>query len=238
MQRNYEQNKIDVGLEPQSLASATKTGSYFNMKEFRSALAILTVGNITAAGSVALQVMQAKDADAGSAAVITGALATILANVYAKKMKITCAGGVSTDTLTLTVNGVAYIFTAFTAEDLSISQWKGDGDDETDATSIVACINTTLAGKIFAENTAGVITLTAYDGYLIDAVAESGAFTTILTLAANAYVWIEGLDLTALFTHIACKVTTAGNTGICSAVLIRGKSRKGITQKVGDNYPA
>ena len=51
MERTYERIKLDVGLEPQSLASTNKTGSYFKMSEFRSALAIMNVGNITAAGS-------------------------------------------------------------------------------------------------------------------------------------------------------------------------------------------
>jgi len=238
MNRLYEQIKLDVGLEPQSLASTNKTGSYWNVKEFRSALAILTVGNITAAGSVALQIMEAKDEDAGSAQALTGKLATIAANVKVKKLSITCVSGVVDDTLTITTGGVAYTFTGKAAEDIPAQEFKADGDDTADAASIVACINTTLAGKVFAENTLGVITLTAYDGYLIEAIAETGSFTTFATMAANAYVWIEGLDLTALFTHIACKVTTAGNTGICSAVLIRGKSRKGITQKVGAQYPA
>ena len=239
MQRNYEENLISVGLEPQSLASTNKTGPYYSMKEFRSALAILTCGNITAAGSVALQIMEAKTEEAGSAQALAGKLATILANVKVKKMSITCVGGVEDDTLVVTVGGVAYTFTGKTAEDTDAQEWKADGvDDEADAASIVNCINYTLAGKVFAENTLGVITLTACDGYIIEAIAETGAFTTFATIAANAYVWLEGLDLTALFTHIACKVTTAGNTGICSAVLIRGKSRKGITQKVGDNYPA
>jgi len=238
MERSYEQIKFDCGLEPQELASATKTGKYFKMSEFRSALAIMNVGNITAAGSCALQIMEAKNERAGSAQALAGKLATILANVKVQKLSITCVGGVVDDTLVITVGGVAHTFIGKAAEDLPAQEFKADGDDTADATSIVNCINYLLAGKIFAENTLGVITLIAEDGYYIEAIAETGAFTTFATMAACAYVWFEGLNLTSLYSWIACKITTAGNTGICGGVLIRGKSRKVITQLVGDSYPA
>ena len=238
MNRAYENLKFDTGLLPQSLASTNKTGPYFNMKEFRSALAILNVGNITAAGSAALQIMEAKTEAAGSAQALGGKLATIAANVKVKALTITCVGGVEDDTLIITVGGVAYTFVGKATQSLNGQEWKADGDDTSDATSIVACINYTLGDMLLAENTLGVITLTALDGYLIEAIAETGAFTTFATTSAIAYVWLEGLDLTALYSWIACKVTTAGNTGICSATLIRGESRKEITQKAGANYPA
>ena len=84
----------------------------------------------------------------------------------------------------------------------------------------------------------GVVTLVADNGYYIEAIAETGSFTTFATLSAQAYVWLDSMDLTALYPWIACKVTTAGNTGICNAVLVRGKSKGAITQKMGANYPA
>ena len=238
MNRLYEELKLDVGLTPQSLASASKTGSYFNMKEFRTALAILNVGNITAGGSVALQIMEAKTERAGSAQDLTGKLATILANIKVKSLTVTCVGGIVDDTLVITVDGTAYTFTGKAATDTAAQEFKADGDDTSDAAALVSCINVTLAGKIFASNDAGVVTLIAEDGYYIEAIAETGAFTTFATTAAIAYVWVDGHDLTDLYSFIACKVTTASNTGICGAVLIRGKSRKEITQKVGANYPA
>ena len=238
MERLYEKIRVDTALEPQSLASATKTGKYFNMAGFRAAMFALNVGNITAAGSSAIQVMEAVNERAGSAQNLTSFLATIAANVRVQKLSITCVGGVNTDTLTITVGGVAYVFTGAGAEDLPTQVFKADGDDTSDAASIVSCINYTLAGKVWAENTAGVITLWAEDGYYIEAIAETGAFTTFATLAAVAYVFLEGLDLSAGFTFVAAKVTTAGNTGICGATLYRGKSVKAILQRVGMSYPA
>ncbi len=67
MNRSYEDLKVDIGLLPQSIASTNVTGKYYSMKEYREALAILTVGNITAAGTAALQIMEAKTEAAGSA---------------------------------------------------------------------------------------------------------------------------------------------------------------------------
>lgn len=239
MEREYESLKLDVGLLPQSLASTNKTGSYYSLAEFRSALAIVNVGAIAAAGSVALQIMEAKTEAAGAAQALAGKLATVAANVKVKSLKITCVGGVADDTLVITVGGVAYTFTGKAAEDLEAQEWDASGDDTADAASIVNCINYTLAGKITASSAAGVVTLVANDGSNIEAIAETGSFTTFATLSAIAYVWLEGLDLTtALYTWIACKVTTASATSICSATLIRGKSRKEITQLVGANYPA
>lgn len=238
MEREYESIKLDVGLLPQSLASTNKTGPYYSLAEFRSALAIVNIGAIAAAGSVALQILEAKTEAAGSAQDLTGKLATVAANVKVKSLKITCVGGTTDDTLLITVGGVLYTFTGKAAEDLAAQEFKADGDDTADAASIVNCVNYTLAGKITASNAAGVVTLVANDGYYIEAIAETGSYTTFATLSALAYVWIEGLDLTALFGWIACKVTTAGATSICSATLIRGKSRKAITQLVGSQYPA
>lgn len=237
MNRLYEELKIDNALEPQSLISTNATGKYFNMKEFRSALAILNCGNITAGGSVALQIMEAKNERAGTAQALTGKLATILANVKVQSLSITCVGGEVGDTLIITIGGISYTFVGASAEDLDAQEWNASGDDTVDATSLVACINHTLAGKVYAENASGIITLIAEDGYYIEAIAETGAFTTFATLAGVAYVWLEGLDLTDLYGWIAVKITTASNTGICGAILIRGKSRKAIAQKVGASYP-
>jgi len=237
LNRLYEKIKVDVALEPQSLISTFATGKYFNMAGFREALFVMDVGNITAAGSSAMQVMEATDERATGAQALAGFVATIAANVRVAKMSITCAGGVATDTLTITVGGVEYVFTGQAAEDLVSQEWKADGDDTADAVSLVNCINYTCAGKLWAENTAGVITLWAEDGYYIEAIAESGAYATFCTMSAVAYVFLQGLDLSAGYEYVAIKVTTGGNTGICGATLYRGKSVKSILQRVGMSYP-
>ncbi|MBA7489817.1 hypothetical protein ES702_00351 [subsurface metagenome] len=238
MNRLYEELRISTALEPQSIASTNVTGKYFSMKEYRSALAILNVGNITAGGTVALQIMEAKTERAGSAQALTSFLATIAANVKVQSLSITCVGGVADDELIITVGGVAYTFTGKAAEDLDAQEWDASGDDSADAASIVNCVNATLAGKVYASAAAGVVTLIAENGFYIEAISETGSFTTFATLSGVAYIWLNGLDLTDEFLFIAAKVTTASNTGICGVVLIRGKSRKAITNLMGARYPA
>jgi len=240
MNRSYENIKMDMGLVPQELASTNATGKYFNMKEFRSALAVLTVGNITAGGSAALQIMEAKTEAAGDAQALTSRLATIAANVKVAKLTITLAGGTTGDTITIVINGVSKTYTGAGSADVANGVWADGGDDSADAASLLLCMNHATNGLVGVTATvnAAVITLVADDGYYIDSVAETGSFTTFLTTEAVGYVWFDGLNLTADYTWIACKVTTASNTGICGVTLLRGKSRKEITQKVGASYPS
>jgi hypothetical protein len=240
MNREYEGLKLDMGLVPQSIASSNVTGKYFSMAEFRTALAVLTVGNITAGGSAALQIMEAKTEAAGSAQALTSRVATIAANVKVAKMTITLASGTTDDTITIVINGVSKTYTGKGSADIANGEFDASGDDSADAASLLLCMNHATNGLVGVTCTvnAAVITLVADDGYYIDSVAETGSFTTFLTTEAIAYVWLDGLDLTALYTWIACKVTTASNTGICGVTLLRGKSRKAITQKVGASYPA
>jgi hypothetical protein len=240
MNRSYEDFKIDMGLVPQSIASTNVTGKYYAMKEFRTALAILTVGNITAGGSAALQIMEAKTEAGGDAQALTSRLATIAANVKVAKMTVTLASGAAGDTITIVVNGVSYTYTGASSADVANGEFDASGDDDADAASLLLCMNHATNGLVGVTATvaSAVITLVADDGYYIDSVAETGSFTTFATTEAIGYVWLDGLDLTDDYTHIACKVTTASNTGICGVTLLRGKSRKAITQKVGASYPA
>jgi hypothetical protein len=240
MNRSYEDLKIDMGLVPQSIASSNVTGKYFAMKEFRTALAILNVGNITAGGSAALQIMEAKTEAGGDAQALTAQVATIAANVKVGKMTITLLSGTTSDTITIVINGVSKTYTGAASADVANGEFAAGGDDSADAASLLLCMNHATNGLVGVTATvaSAVITLVADDGYYIDSVAETGSFTTFLTTEAIGYVWLDGLDLTADYTHIACKVTTASNTGICGVTLLRGKSRKGITQNVGASFPA
>jgi len=240
MNREYESLKINMGLVPQSIASSNVTGKYYSMAEFRTALAVLTVGNITAGGSASLQIMEAKTEAAGDAQALTSRVATIAANVKVAKMTITLASGAAGDTITIVINGVSKTYTGASSADVAAGEFAAAGDDSADAASLLLCMNHATNGLVGVTCTvaSAVITIVADDGYYIDSVAETGSFTTFLTTEAVGYVWLDGLELTDDYTHIACKVTTASNTGICGVTLLRGKSRKVITQRVGASYPA
>ena len=242
MNKSYENLQIDIGLEPQSIASTNVTGPYYDMAEYRECLAVTNIGNITAGGTVATQIRQAATSTGGSAADLTSRIATVSANVKVKALSVTLSGGTSGDTITFTIDGTAYEYTGASSASSSGGEWSSTGDDEADGVGILACINDATVGfdtdKAFASESAGVLTIEAKDGYYLDSIAETGSFTTFATTKANSYVWFSGEELTTGLPFIATKITTASNTGICSAVLIRGKKKGAIDEKVGAQYPA
>ena len=65
--RLIDLSKMDIGLAPQSLASASATGKFYNMAMHRRILAVLIGGALAAGGSAKLELLQATDA-AGSGA--------------------------------------------------------------------------------------------------------------------------------------------------------------------------
>lgn len=242
MNRSYENLAIDIGLEPQELASTNVTGPFYDMAEYREALLVLTCGNITAGGTTSLQVLEATGSTGAGAQNLTSFVSTISANVQVKSLSVTVSTGGAGDDLTFTIDGTDYAYTAADGGASSGAEFSTTGTTTVTATNILACINDSTYGfdtdKAFATSASNVVTVNAHDGYYLDAIAETGSFTTFATTKANAYCWLDSMDLTADYPYIACKVTTASNTGDCSAVVIRGKSKGAITQKVGAKYPA
>lgn len=235
MNRRYEDSKIDVGLVSQALNNTNITGKYHSMKEFRSALAVLSGGAMAVTKTTKLEILEAKNAAAGSAQSLADC--TITANTLVTELTITLATVLNTESVI--INGLE--FTAHTdTEDKTIRQFDISGNDTADAASLVNCINDPTYGVpgITATSNLGVVTLVSTDpGATLLTVTSGDATFTIATTKAQAYVDIEGLVLTTLFSHIAIKVTTTANSHV-AAVLVRYHSRKLITQKMGANYPA
>ncbi|MBA7610600.1 hypothetical protein ES703_17812 [subsurface metagenome] len=242
MNKSYEDLQIDIGLEPQSIASSgVVTGPYYDMAEYREALVVTNISNIIAGGYVATQIRQAATSTGGSAANLTARVATVSANVKVKALTVTLSGGTEGDTITFVVDGTTHTYTGQVSQSSSGGLWSSTGDDVADGVGIVACINDATVGfdtdKAFASESTGVITVEAKDGYYLDSVAETGSFTTFATTKANSYVWFSGEELTSGLPYVAAKVENANDTGICSAVLIRGKKKGAIDEKVGAQYP-
>ncbi len=242
MNKSYENLQIDIGLEPQSLASTNATGPYYDMAEYRECLAVTNIGNITAGGTVACQIRQAATSTGGSAADLTSRVATVAANVKVKAQTVTCTTGTTGDIIAWTIDGTTYTYTAADGGSSTGGEFSTTGSTTVTATNILACIDDSVLGfdtdKAFATSDAAIVTVQAKDGYYLDSIAETGDFTTIATTKANSYVWFGGEELTTGLPFIATKVTTASNTGICSTVLIRGKKKGAIDEKVGAQYPA
>jgi len=242
LNKSYENLDIAIGLEPQSIASTNVTGPYYNMAEYRECLAVTNIGNISAGGTVATQIRQAATSTGESVADLTSRVATVAANVKVKAQTVTVTTGEAADIIAWTIDGTTYTYTAADGGASTGGEFSTTGTTTVTATNILACINDSVLGldtdKAFATSDAAIVTIEAKNGYYLDSIAETGDFTTIATTKANSYVWFSGEELTTGLPFIATKVTTASNTGICSTVLIRGKKKGAIDEKVGAQYPA
>lgn len=199
MNRRYEDSKIDVALVSQALNNTNKTGKYHPLSEFRSALAILSAGAMAVTKTTKLELMQAKNAEAGEAKVLDPAAeALITANVKVTELTVTLATVLNTETVI--INGLT--FTAHTdTEDKTLRQFDISGNDTADAASLVNCINDPGYGVpgVKATSSLGVVTLVADPpGEAVITVTSGDATFTIATTKAQAYVDLEGLALDAV----------------------------------------
>ncbi|MBE9546756.1 MAG: hypothetical protein IMF10_04560 [Proteobacteria bacterium] len=232
MNKLYEALKVDIGLAPVSLATTNKTGEYFCLADYRKAIAILQIAGMAATKTAKIEVYEATNAEAGSAALLTGATATITANTLVASMTLTLATVLNSHTVT--INGL--LFTAHTdTTTVADREFSISGNDTADATELCVCINDPTYGVpgCTASSAAGVVTLiSTVPGAVVFTVTETGATITLATLHAQAYIELDALSLTASFTHIAAKITTDA-TIVVGAVLLRGGQRKEISQKIG-----
>jgi len=232
MNKLYEGMKVDIGLAPVSL-NGNSTGVYYNLADYRKAIAILHAGAMAATKTAKIEIYQAKDADATDAKLLTSATATITANVNVTSLTLALATVLNTHTII--INGLTFLAHTDTTV-IADRQFSIAGDDSADADELCTCINDPTYGvpEMTATNNAGTITLvsTVPGATVISAEQGVGATITVATLSAQAYVELDALTLSDTFTHVACKVTTDAAI-VVSAMLLRGGQRKGITQKVG-----
>lgn len=237
MNKLFEAEKFDVGLVAQALDNSNVTGKYHNLAGYRSILAVLSCGAMVKAKTAILQLMQATNAEAGSAKVITVGTCTITANTLCTHLQVTLATVLNGETIT--INGL--LFTAHTDTTvLADRQFSIATGDTESATELCKCINDPTYGVpgILAESALGVVQLTSESPgeTLITAVSTDATFT-VVTVEAQSYVEIDPLTLDDTFTHLACKVTSTA-TGHVAVVLIRGKYVRAISQKMAGKYPA
>jgi len=237
MNRRFEDSKLDTGLVSQALNNGNVIGKYHSLAEYRSALAVLIGGAMAVTKTTKLELLQAKDADGGSAKVLDPAAeALITANVKVSELTITLASVLNGEIVT--INGLD--FTGHTdTTDVTLRQFSIATSDTAAATELCVCINDPTYGVpgITATSNLGVVTLVSTDpGATLLTVTSTDATFTIATTKSQGFVDIEGLALDAEFTHIAAKVTTTADSNV-AVVLIRYHARNGIQQQVGAQYP-
>ncbi len=237
MNKIFEEKKFDVGMVAQVIDNSNVTGAYHSLAGYRSLMAVMNIGAMVKTKTAIMQLYQAKNAEAGSAKVITVGACTLTANTLCTHLQVTLATVLNGETIT--INGL--LFTAHTDTTvLADRQFSIATGDTESAVELCLCINDPTYGVpgVLAESTLGVVQLTSESPgeTLITAVSTDTTFT-VVTVEAQSYVEIDPLILDAGFTHVAIKITSTA-TGSVSATLIRGKFVKRIDQAMGANYPA
>lgn len=244
--RIVDEIKVDCGLVPTSLASTNATGKYFHVGEWRKFLAHLQIGAMVVAGSTKVEILQAKTILGGSAALITGAEATLVGTAALQKARvalITLATFVATNTVIVTVtkDGVstAYTFTAHaTVTTPANREFSISGTDTADATELLVCINHATYGVpgIVGTQAAGAVTLTATDDRTVISISNGTDDATCVKAVteANATVEVDRgmIDVAGGFKFVGIKVTTASATVVAAASLLRF-GRFNPSQQVG-----
>ena len=232
MERMIESAKVDLGVVPQTLNNSNVTGSYYEAKDYRRALALLQVGALAATKTAKIEVFEAQDAAGAGAQLIAGAEATIAANTAVSEMTVALATVLAGEAIT--INGLTFTAHA-TVTTAASREFSISGNDTADAAELATVLNDTTYGVpgVTATANSGTITLKSTVPGETTITASSVASTfTIATTKAQAYVDLDGLPLSAGFTHIGCKITSTGNGGV-AALLMRGNARGSITQRVG-----
>ncbi|MBA7481039.1 hypothetical protein ES707_16507 [subsurface metagenome] len=239
--RISEDVKIDIGLVSQALDNTNAIGKYHSLKDYRSALAILSGGAMAATKTTKIELLQAKDA-AGTdnkgipTTADQEATAEITANALVTELTVTLTTFLADGTIT--INDL--VFTAHaTVTTPANREFSISGNDTADAAELVTCINDATHGVpgITASNVAGVVTLKATDpGEKVVTVSSSPDDGTCVKATTKAQAFVEILstllDKVNDFTHIAVKVTTTATSNV-AAVLERGNTRFTPDQKVG-----
>lgn len=233
MNRITDLNKIDVGLVSANLNGAG-TGPYYRMDKYRKAVFAVEYGAMAAGVTSEIQIMQATDAEASGAKVLTAGVATVNANTNVSSALLT-SGAVHVATDEYTVNGLT--FTA-AADDVEGSRTYAIGANQTDSTlNLANKINDPVIGVpgVTATADAGVLTLTATEpgDVSITISASAGAVGVPSTASAVAFVECDAstLDSNNSFSHVAVRVTNSAAT-LTGSVLVRGEGRYSPSQNV------
>lgn len=221
--------KIDTALTSASLNGAG-TGSYFPMDNYKKALFAVEVGAMATGATSIIQVMQATNAVAGGAKVVTNNAATITANTNVAAATLTAAACAPADTAV--INGVT--LTGAAAADFASAEFLADAaDNNATAASLAGCINANVIGVTATANAAVVTIVATETGENTVTVVGTAVRLIAATLRAIAYVECDAsfLDDVNGFGYVAARVTNSAaiQTG---AVLVRGNYRYSPVQFV------
>lgn len=239
MERIYDRDKPDIALTPQTIASTSATGEYFDLSKTNTVAFPIMVGAMALSNTVVAQLLQAKDASGTDSKDITSATCTITANANVQAATVTLA--TFTAGSTIVINGITFTAHASTTT-VANREFSIAGTDTEDAAELVTCINDATYGVpyITASNALGVVTLVCTDpGISSISVTGVAVIGVAATLRAISFIELSTglLDVNNGFTHIALKLTTNASL-ICSGGIIRDRSRYTSEQYFAASYLA
>jgi hypothetical protein len=228
-----EHVKVDVGVEPISLATTNDTGGYHPMSGYKKAIFVFTAAAMAKTKTVVAQIMEATNAAAGSAAALASAAATITANTLVTKALLTAntiVDATSTVTLTATMpdgtTSVQLYVCEDTTPDIDAGEFASGANDTAACVELAAVINNMQGDYILATASGATVILTAAQpGDAVITITLEDSTIVASTLEAIGYVEIDAAQLTATFTHIALKLTTDATIVVGATLLRASKSR-------------
>lgn len=221
-----EKWKADIGLVSQTINNSNQTGPYYSMKDCRRACAILEAGASADTKTTKLEILEATDNAGTSAAAISSKAATVTSPTLVTEATVATGSAANTDVVT--INGLA--FTKAAATSAADREWA-------DADGLVTCVTDATYGVpgVTASNNAGTVTLSADplgDATISLSKTENAGTLTLATTKHACFVEILDSDLSSGVDHIACKVTTTGNTPL-GVILLREYQDRPAGQHVG-----
>jgi len=233
-----EKVKVDVGLDPQSLASGNDTGAYHSMDGYKRALFYFNAAAIAATKTVVAQIMEAKDGIATSAQALTSATATITANTKVTKGLYTANTVVDTNVVTVSIydeSDTLVSTQAYTCEDTTPDATAGEyasgANDAAAMVNLAAVINSLQGTYLYAVAGASpdVVTLNIREPGKYTMTMTTIATLIASTLEAAGYVEVDAIQLSSTYTHVALKLTTDA-TIVVGGTLVREGLTRGNAQ--------
>ncbi len=235
--------KIDVALEPQTLPTAANDTDFFSMRHYGKALFCVELGAMAAGDTVVIVARESDDDGAtsqniniGTAAAAVNVTDTVTANTDVVVAQFDSNGANPTgagDTVTVTIDGEAYVFTADAAPTAADREYAPGADGEASAANLAALINSDngIPGVVATASapiaTQGRIVLEFEDkgeGLMTIATAGGANEGTASTVKTISYIEVAAEHLSAGFDSVGVRVTPTA-TPIGGVVLLRGAAR-------------
>ena len=208
-----ERSRYVLSLIPQALAVAPGgiVGWFVRMGECAKIIFVVVIDTLADGEAAICTVVEATNAAGAGAQNIATATATATAGTAASRVQLTMNAPAIGNAVTITVNGVAHLFTAAGAENLVTSAFNQSAGDNATATSLAACINSVLYG--IAEVTAVAVgptvllTVDETGEYTITVATATPLAIVPVTLECVVLVEVDGTALTNGFSHVAIRVS-------------------------------